>query len=63
MGKVHDTPRGNLGWKCDNPAQAAIEFAADNPEFVLEEPGWRFNESELDRPITAWPSGWLKRKL
>ena len=28
---------------------------------LIEEPKWRFNESELDRTITAWPGAWLKR--
>jgi cephalosporin hydroxylase len=61
MGLVHDTPRGQPEWSADNPTQAAREFAARHPEFVLEEPKWRFNESELDRTITAWPGAWLKR--
>src|SRR5262245_7808649 len=61
MGLVHDTPRGKPEWNSDNPTQAAREFAARHPEFVLEEPKWRFNESGLDRTITAWPHGWLKR--
>jgi cephalosporin hydroxylase len=61
MGLVHDTPRGKPEWNSDNPTQAALEFAARHPEFVLEEPKWRFNESDLDRPITAWPGAWLRR--
>ena len=61
MGVVHDTPRGKPEWNSDNPTQAAREFAARHPEFILEEPRWRFNESGLDRTITAWPAGWLKR--
>jgi cephalosporin hydroxylase len=61
MGLVHDTPRGKPEWIFDNPSQAASEFAARHPDFVLEEPKWRFNESELDRTITTWPGAWLKR--
>ena len=61
MGFVHDTPRGTPEWISDNPSQAATEFAARHPNFVLEEPKWQFNESELDRTITAWPDAWLKR--
>ncbi len=61
MGLVHDTPRGKPEWASDNPTQAASEFAARHPDFVLEEPKWRFNESGLDRTITAWPGAWLKR--
>jgi cephalosporin hydroxylase len=58
---VHDTPRGKPEWMSDNPTQAACEFVARHPEFALEEPKWRFNESELDRSITAWPGAWIKR--
>jgi cephalosporin hydroxylase len=61
MRLVHDTPRGKAQWVSDNPMEAASEFAAQRPDFVLEEPKWRFNESELDRTITAWPGAWLKR--
>jgi hypothetical protein len=42
-------------------ASAASEFAVRHPESVLEEPNSRFNESELDGAITAWPGAWLKR--
>ncbi len=58
---VHDTPRGKPEWRSDNPSQAAIEFAENQRQFVIEEPKWLFNESELDRGVTAWPSAWLKR--
>ncbi|HEY7664511.1 MAG TPA: CmcI family methyltransferase [Xanthobacteraceae bacterium] len=61
MGVVHDTPRGKPEWASDNPTQAASDFAARHPEFKLEEPRWRFNESELERTITAWPGAWLRR--
>ena len=61
MGLVHDTPRGRPEWVSDNPSQAASEFAAQNPDFVFEELRWLFNESGLDRTITAWPGAWLRR--
>ena len=61
MGLVHDAPRGNPEWISDNPSQAASEFAARHPDFGFEELRWQFNESELDRTITAWPDAWLKR--
>ena len=62
MREVCDAPRGAAAWREDNPAQAAEDFAARHPEFVIEAPRWRFNESELDRNITAWPSAWLKKR-
>jgi cephalosporin hydroxylase len=61
MGLVHDVPRGKSEWISDNPFLAAKEFISSHPDFVLEEPKWRFNESELDRTISAWPGAWLKR--
>lgn len=62
MRDVCDVPRGTPGWKDDNPAQAAIDFAARHPEFVIETPAWKFNESDLDKNITGWPEAWLRRR-
>lgn len=61
MEMVRDTPRAGKDWSTDNPARAARDFVARHPEFVIEEPSWRFNESALDKTITAWPDAWLKR--
>jgi len=61
MGAVYDSPRGEAGWLSDNPTAAASEFAGRHPEFAIEEPTWKFNESKLDRAITAWPGAWLRR--
>lgn len=58
---LDDVPRGTANWRTDNPAAAAREFAERNPQFVLEQPMWPFNESALDKNITHWPSAWLKR--
>jgi len=62
MRDLHDVPRGNQAWVQDNPAAAAEAFAGSHPEFVLEQPGWLFNESLLDKNITHWPSAWLRRR-
>ena len=61
MSEVADTPRGNPGWVTDNPAQAAMDFAATHPEFVIEQPPWAFNESALASNITHWPGAYLRR--
>jgi cephalosporin hydroxylase len=61
MRDLTDVPRGAASWKMDNPAQAAADFAARHPEFVLEEPAWLFNESTLAGNVTHWPSAWLRR--
>lgn len=57
-----DVPRGTPEWTQDNPCEAAAEFVARHPEFVLEQPAWAFNESTLTRNITCWPDAWLRRK-
>lgn len=62
MYDLADVPRGVPGWTTDNPTFAARDFAAKHPEFVIEQPAWPFNESELDQNITHWPEAWLKRR-
>lgn len=61
MSLVHDTPRGTHSWILDNPTEAAREFAGRNPNFVVEQPKWLFNESDLSQNVTHWPGAWLKR--
>jgi cephalosporin hydroxylase len=61
MRDLHDVPRGSAEWNWDNPSSAALEFAARHPEFVLVQPDWPFNESELKKNITHWPDAWLRR--
>lgn len=62
MRDLWDAPRGDASWKEDNPAQAAHDFVAAHPDFVIETPAWRFNESSLDKVITGWPDAWIKRR-
>jgi cephalosporin hydroxylase len=62
MRNLNDVPRGKPEWIWDNPADAAVEFVEKHSEFVLEQPKWPFNESELRLNVTHWPGAWLKRK-
>jgi cephalosporin hydroxylase len=62
MQSLHDVPRGNPRWIEDNPAQAAAEFVQIHPEFEIMQPVWPFNESDLSRNVTHWPSAWLRRQ-
>lgn len=62
MEDLHDVPRGSSDWTWNHPAAAAKEFAASHPEYLLEQPLWPFNESELTENITHWPGAWLRRK-
>jgi cephalosporin hydroxylase len=61
MADVADVPRGKPEWTHDNPTRAAADFAARHPEFVLEQPAWPFNESDLRENVTHWPGAWLRR--
>ncbi|MCG3769511.1 MAG: Rhamnosyl O-methyltransferase [Nitrosomonadaceae bacterium] len=61
MKDLADVPRGNPEWVHDNPTAAAIDFARDHPQFVMEQPSWPFNESGLTENITHWPGAWLRR--
>lgn len=61
MQHVSRAPRASADWTWNNPSEAAKEFAAAHPEFVLENPPWPFNESTLTEPVTHWPSAWLRR--
>lgn len=58
---LSDVPRGKPEWVWDHPSAAAIEFAEQHPEFLIEQPAWPFNESQLTQNITHWPSAWLRR--
>lgn len=61
MYDLADVPRGKAEWGNDNPMEAARVFAAAHPEFILQQPAWPFNESQLTNNITHWPGAWLRR--
>lgn len=61
MQEVADTPKAEGDWTWNNPQEAAREFLKAHPEFVLERPGFVFNESGLKDWVTYWPSAWLRR--
>lgn len=56
-----EVPRGKKEWAWDNPSAAAVEFVAEHPEFILEDPVWSFNESELKKRVTQWPGAFLRK--
>jgi len=61
MKDLHDVPRGDKDWGWDHPVSASEEFISMHENFVIEQPAWMFNESELDKNITHWPSAWIKK--
>lgn len=61
MGHVKGAPRTQDDWSWNNPEEAAKEFVAQNPNFVIEEPVFPFNEGVVNERVTYWPSGFIKR--
>ncbi len=61
MSDLSDVPRGKSDWVSDNPTCAAKDFVSKNPDFIIEQPVWSFNESELDQNVTHWPGAWLRK--
>jgi cephalosporin hydroxylase len=62
MKDLYDVPRGKSDWTWNNPVTAAAEFVQKHAEFVLEEPIWPFNESDLHTTVTYCFGGWLRRR-
>lgn len=61
MEKLVGAPRTEPDWSWNNPRQAAIEFVAEHDNFVIEEPQFAFNESNISERVTYWPSAFIKR--
>jgi cephalosporin hydroxylase len=61
MESLVGVPRSSPDWSWNNPKAAALEFVGQHPEFELEQPAWRFNESALSENITYWPCAWIRR--
>ena len=61
MEEIVGAPRTQPDWAWNNPRQAALEFVATHPEFEVDEPRFRFNESAIAQRVTYWPSAFLRR--
>lgn len=61
MEQVTGAPRTQSDWSWNNPRRAALEFVETNPDFVIEEPRFVFNESEITESVTYWPNGFIRR--
>ena len=61
MQLLTDVPGGQAAWEWDNPALAARDFVGEREDFVLEEPEFVFNHSDLNRRVTYWPGAYVKR--
>jgi len=48
-------------WAWNNPKRAALEFVESDPDFIIEEPPFSFNEGNIRQRVTYWPSSFVKR--
>lgn len=63
MEDLSEVPRGQPNWVWDHPAAAVAEFLECHAEFVMEEPKWLFNESDLSKNVSYFRRGWLRRRI
>lgn len=61
MAQVAGAPRTAPDWSWNNPLTAVEEFLRCRPDFVLEEPGFAFNEGKVRNRVTYWPNAFLRR--
>ena len=61
MENLAGAPRSQEDWSWNNPRQAALEFVANSPDFVIAEPPFVFNEGSVTERVTYWPSAFIKR--
>ena len=54
-------PRTDPDWSWNHPRAAAEAFVAQNPDFVIDEPRFEFNEGQVDHWISQWSGGFVKR--
>lgn len=61
MEQLAGAPRTEPDWEWNNPRRAALKFVQANPDFVVEEPGFPFNEGVVTDRVTYWPDAFIKR--
>jgi cephalosporin hydroxylase len=55
-------PRAQPDWGHNNPAAAAKNFVKKHQGFEICEPGPQFNEGQITKFVTYWPSAYIRRK-
>lgn len=61
MEEVVGAPRTDADWAWNNPRQAALEFVENHSNFRIEEPTRPFNEGNISKRVTYWPSAFIRR--
>ncbi len=61
MESMAGAPRTEPDWTWNNPRQAALEFVRSNPDYVIAEPPFLFNEGNVRQRVTYWPDAFIQR--
>jgi cephalosporin hydroxylase len=61
MRDLADVPNGRPEWRTDNPANAAVDFAKESPNFRLEKRRPLFSEGVSLEDYSYWPDAYLRR--
>ena len=61
MARLAGAPRSKPDWRENNPMAAAREFVGRCDNFVIEPPPFLFNEGVVQKMVTYWLDGWIKR--
>ena len=61
MAQLAGAPRTAPDWTWNNPTAAVEAFLARNPNFVLDEPVFPFNEGVVRQRVTYWPKAFVRR--
>ena len=54
-------PRSQPDWAHNNSASAARDFVKQNSNYEICEPGPQFNEGQVTKFVTYWPSAYIRR--
>lgn len=61
MEQIVGAPRTKPDWGWNNPRRAALEFVEKNPDFIIQEPKFPFNEGHVSKRVTYWSDGFIKK--
>ena len=61
MKDLAGAPRSHSDWGWNNPTSAATEFVENNPSFEIVEPKIPFNEGNISKDVSYFPSAYIQR--
>ena len=61
MAFLKGAPRSQFDWDTNNPKNAAEDFVNENRQFEIVEPNFPFNEGDIQKRVSYWPSAYIKK--